>query len=147
MRSNFSDIQTVLALGPEAISVTTTAAAVDCSKCDEITFWFFVGTDGALDGSNYWTCTLTECATVGGSYTDVADADVDDGTTSPTNSIIINSTSEDDLGWKLGYKGNLQFVKALMTETGTLDGPVCIVAIKTAERMGHLNQYSDAVST
>lgn len=147
MRSSFSDIDTVTVLAPQAVTATTTSDPVDLSTHNKVTMLFAIGVDAALDGSNFWTLTLTESDTVGSGYTTVAAADVDDGTASPSASILVNAVAEDDTTYKLGYKGNKNFLKAVFTETGTLSGPIGATAILSESRMGELNQASIAIAS
>ena len=76
-----------------------------------------------LDGSNYITLTLEECATSGGSYTTCADADVvcyKNGTLQSTNAAVLNDMDEDNILVTFEYIGAAAFLHLQWTETGTI---------------------------
>ena len=120
---NFSDTQIAQMLAPQAITGDTTTAAAALTGFDSATFNVAFGADATPPdaATNLWNCYLTECDTVGGSYTTVADADCIDGTTAPVNAFgKVNSGSEDELTYSLGYKGTKPFVKIEINETGAV---------------------------
>lgn len=99
-------------------TTTVTSSAVDTFGYDAATIIFDIGNSGdTLSGSLYWTLTLTECDTSGGSYTAVAAADLLGW--SGAASYVIDAPAEDSLAVKVGYKGAKQFIKAVATVTGT----------------------------
>ena len=147
MIDNFADFDTVLMIEPTTLSATTTSSPVDLSEYNSVTVLWEVGVDAALTGANFWTLTLTESDVVGSGYTTVVAADIVDGTDSPTASVVVDSTTEDSLSYKLGYIGNARFLKAVLTETGTVSGNHNISAILGRKRMGPTAQVSNAVAS
>ena len=98
-----------------ARTTTTTGAAVDVFGFERVDIIVATGTvtDGTYDIS------LTECDTVGGSYTAVAAADiVHHSTGSGANGAIIPTTGDDAI-YVFGYIGSLQFIKVVATAQGT----------------------------
>lgn len=107
MRNDFhNSISCVDAVSPAAArTTTTTGAAVDLAGYESVAFAFISGT--ITDGTH--TPKLTECDTVGGSYTDVAAAD-QSGTLAAIGSDEVQEVS---------YIGSKRFVKAVITVTGS----------------------------
>lgn len=137
-RDLYNDIKTTSILAPINTSATVTSSAVDIQGYEGEAIAFAMGLSGdTLNGSNFWTLSLTECATVGGSYTAVAATDVivDGGTLGTTSTYAVNKTgggvNSDSQVVKFGYRGGLRFVKAVATKTGTMSvgTPIGIVAI------------------
>lgn len=149
-RDNFNVSDLCLMTVPATKTATTTSGAVDLQAFNSVSICFIFGASGdTLSGTVYWTCKITECDTVGGTYTDVADAEVIDGSTSPSNSVVVDVTGEDSLAYRLGYTGNARFLKAVITATGThtYGTPLAMMAILGNERMGPGAQASIAVAT
>lgn len=147
---NFADHDNCLMYSPATRTATTTSQPVDTAPYNSATICFEFGASGdTLSETVYWTCKITECDTVGGTYTDVADAEVIDGTTSPSNSIVINAPAEDELIYKLGYKGNARYVKGVITPTGThtYGTPISVHAKLGNKRMGPPSQASVAYAS
>lgn len=148
-KSNFHQFDTVTMLEPQAEVATVTSDPVDLDEYNGCTVLFHIGTDAALDSGDFWTCSLTECATVGGSYTAVATSNLEDGSTSASNPII-NDTAEDGTAYKLTYIGKLRFIRGVITEAsdgGDLNTIVAITAILTRKRMGPMIQVSKAIAS
>ncbi len=149
-RSKFHEIDTVTMSEPQEITATHTSDPVDLDEHNAVTVLFAIGTDAALDSGDYWTCSLTECATVGGSYTAVATSDLDDGSASPSNIVVNETTVDDGTTYKLAYIGSLRFIKAVMTETsdtGDIATTVNITAVLHDPRMGPTIQASIAIAS
>lgn len=123
-----SDIKLTQVVVPAVKTTTTTSSAIDTAGYESLTVLFDMGNSGdTLSGTLYWTLSLTECDTSGGSYTAVADADIVGG----TNSYVIDAPAEDSLAVKFGYIGNKRYVKGVATATGSHSSgtPIGIVAI------------------
>lgn len=144
---NFAEFDTVLMLQPSTISATTTSSPADLANYNAATIVWLVGVDTALASGSNWTWTLTESDVVGSGYTTVAAADIIDGEKSPTASVLVDSTAEDTLAYRLGYKGNKQFIKAVLTEAGTVSGIHSVLAVLGQKRMGPTAQVSKAVAS
>ena len=129
MRDLKNGIKKEQALAAVTATSTTTSAAIDLQGFNSLSVLFDIGASGdTLASGLYWTLSLTECDTVDGTYTDVADADVLEG----INSIVINDPAEDAVLQELNYVGGKRFVKAVATATGTHTNgtPMGITALK-----------------
>jgi hypothetical protein len=99
-------------------TATATSSAVNLAGFDAATIIFDIGNSAdTLSGSVYWTLSLTECDTSGGTYTAVAAADILGWAGAAT--YVIDAPAEDTLAVKVGYAGGKQYVKAVATATGT----------------------------
>ena len=151
MRDNFESFIPCEIGVPASKTATFTSSPVDLDISNSVTVLYIVGaaSSDTLSGSVYWTCTLTECATVGGTYTAVAAADIIDGSEPATNSVVIDADGECGLTYKLGYKGDMRFLRGVMTPTGTHTyGHVLgMVAIQGDIRMGAAGQASVVVAS
>lgn len=99
-------------------TATTTSDAIGLAGYDAATVIFDIGNSAdTLSGSVYWTLSLTESDTSGGSYTAVAAADVVGWNGAAT--YVIDAPAEDSLAVKVGYIGSKPFIKAVATATGT----------------------------
>lgn len=120
---------------PATKTTTVTSSEIDTAGFESLVVEFNVGNSGdTLSGSLYWTLSLTECATSGGSFTAVAAADirVQGGTAGTTSTYVIDAPAEDSLTVKFGYMGSLRYVKAVATATGSHSSgtPMGITAIQ-----------------
>jgi hypothetical protein len=98
-----------------ARTTTTTGAAVNVHGFERVDIVVCTGTvtDGTYDIS------LTECDTVGGTYTEVVAADIiHHSTGSDVNGAIVPTTGDDDV-YVFGYRGSKQFIKVVATAQGT----------------------------
>jgi len=68
-----------------------------------------------LSGSVYMTVGFQASDVVGSGYADIAAADLLGG----VNNVVIDDPAEDDVVIARGYKGNQQYVRVLITFTGT----------------------------
>lgn len=100
-----------------ARTTTTTGNAVDLGAHNGCVVW--VATGAVTDGT--YTVSLTECATVGGSYTAVAAADIIPGSTgSGANGAVIDTTAaHDNAMFFFGYRGTMEFLKVVVTVSGS----------------------------
>ena len=108
-----TNISSSVALNSATISsdTTTVGNVIDTAGYESVTFLASLGT--VTDGT--YTPYITECATTGGSYTAVADADLI-GTEAAAALTASNTSSE------IGYVGKLQFVKFSFVSTSTSSG-------------------------
>lgn len=100
-----------------ARTTTTTGDAVDLGAHNGCVVWVATGT--VTDGS--YAVSLTECATVGGSYTAVAAADIIPGSTgSGANGAVFDTTAAHDQAmFFFGYRGVMEFIKVVVTASGS----------------------------
>ncbi len=101
---------------------TVTGEAVDVSGYERVDIVIFSGT--ITDGTH--TFSLTECDTVGGSYTAVAAADiVPSATGSGANGAVLTTTStHDNAGMVFSYIGHQPFIRVIAISAGTTTGGV-----------------------
>lgn len=110
-----------------------TGTEVDLQGCEGALVIFNIGASGdTLSGSVYVTLTVMECATSGGTFTAVADADLGGG----ANSIVIDAAAEDDVVHWRAYFGSLRYIKAFVDFTGTHTNgiPISAVVVKGKRR-------------
>jgi len=82
-------------------------------------FTIYVGASGdTISGALYLKAELIECATVGGTYTVVADTDIIGADTN--DFALVDDPGDEELVYSLGYKGTLPFVKIRTTVVGTM---------------------------
>ena len=106
-RDGKNNMKVVVSILPQAVTDDVTGSAVDTLGFEKVTFAF---TAAAVTAG---TVKLTECATVGGDYTDVVAADVigTQGVAIVASGIVT-----------LGYIGGLRYLKPVFTHSanGTL---------------------------
>lgn len=80
----------------------------------------YIAANASIDGSNYWSLELEESAD-DSTYTDVAEADMIDPIASTTTGQfgLIDSTTEDSAFFRVGYRGNLRYIRVVCNITGT----------------------------
>lgn len=98
-----SRIGVVAAVVPATLTATNTSAAIDLQGYNGACV---VINTGAVAGAGNFTPKLTECDTSGGTYTDVAAADLSGSFVSV---LVQNSV------YKVGYKGSKRFLKTVLT--------------------------------
>jgi len=115
-----NNIKVVPSILPQAATGDVTGSAVDTKGFFSATLEFTATT--ALVGG---TVKLTECATSGGTYTDVASDDI-----IGTNDV---AAVEDDTV-TIGYVGSLRYLKAVFTHSanGVISGDVILASPQVA---------------
>lgn len=98
-----------------ARTTTTTGNAVGVAGYESVTICILTGT--VTDGTGTWS--LTECDTVGGTYTAVAAADM-----IGTPVVTDTTSTHDSAGFIFGYRGTKPFIKVVCTMAGTTTGQV-----------------------
>lgn len=118
------DVKIHLLYGPisrDADSATTTAAVNrSTSGAGSLVFLFSVG---AVADSTTLTPSFTECDTLGGSYTAVANGDL-------SATPVAFTTADDNKYQAIAYKGSKAFVKAVLTQAAHAAALVSIHAIE-----------------
>jgi hypothetical protein len=104
MKDLHSNIGVALAVIPATLTATSTSAAIDLQGFNSACA---VVSTGAVAGSGDYTASLTECDTLGGTYTAVAASDL-------LGEFI--ATLAADSVYKVGYVGNKRFIKAVVTK-------------------------------
>jgi len=118
MTNLFTETSTKPMTAPVNSTATVTSSAVDVSGYTGSKFHVYYGDSAdTLAADLCWTAKLTECATESGTYTDVAVGDV---IGADANSFgLVNAPTEDQKIYSLGYQGTCDFVKVVVTATGT----------------------------
>ena len=99
-----NNIAVVQAVAPAVLSATNTSSAIDLNGFESATV---VINTGAIVSSGDFTAKLTECETSGGTYTDVAAADLIGE---------FPASLEADSVVKVGYIGNMRYLKTVITK-------------------------------
>lgn len=111
-----TNVKALSALNIQAISSNTTTVGneIDTAGFESCTFIFHSGT--ITDGD--YRVEITECATSGGTFTAVANADLI-GLEADTS--ITDNTDDNQIG-TIGYIGALRYVKATVVSTNVTTG-------------------------
>lgn len=101
---------------------TVTGEAVGVAGYEQVDIVVLTGT--VTDGTH--TFSLTECSTVGGSYTAVAAADIiPSAAGSGANGVVLDTTAtHDNAGFIFSYIGNQPFIRVIAVSAGTTTGAV-----------------------
>lgn len=139
MLDDATDFKIAQGIAPAAARTTgtVTGTAVDSAGFESVTIDICSGT--ITDGTH--TFSLTECATVGGTYTAVVVGDlikgtqalVDDATLKGVGCVLDTTAAHDNAGLTFGYRGIKQFIKVIATSAGTTTGGVFSASV----RLGH----------
>jgi hypothetical protein len=111
---------------------------IDMAGCNSAVILIATGVEaGTLDGSNYWTFTMTHAdddrTGVAGSYSNVEAADVQGVTPSSGIVLTLDANGETPQITKIGYVGGKRFVKITPGETGTAQNlPQAVITVKGA---------------
>lgn len=140
-REMVSDVKFATAIVPAVATATVTSAEIDLQGFDSATVLFDIGNSGdTLSGSVYWTLTLTESDTSGGTFTTVAAADIVGGVASH----LIDAPAEDSVVVAFGYTGSKRYIKGVATKTGTHSNGT---PIGIASALGHASNAPVANTT
>ena len=106
---------------PATKTSTVMSDPVDKSGYAGAMFCVFYGNSGdTLSGTTKWDCKLQSCSTQSGTYSDVADADVESNLSSQDNSFgLVDAPADDSEIYCISYKGDDDWVKVVCTATGT----------------------------
>ena len=129
MRDLKNGIKKEQALKPVTATTDKTSSAIDLQGFNSASVLFNLGESGdVLSSTVYWTLSLTECDTSGGTYTPVAAADIMEGVAS----VVVNDPAEDGTLYQLNYVGGKRFIQGVATKTGvhTNGTPMGITALK-----------------
>ena len=120
MKDIYSGLGIVAAVVPATLTATNTSAAIDLQGFDGA---MVIIQTGAIGGSGNFTPKLTECATSGGTYTDVAAADLNGSFTDPLAASSV---------YKIGYRGNKRYIKTVLTLNSGTNIVAGVVVVKGA---------------
>jgi len=122
MRDLYDNVSVTQVTTPAVATATVTSSAIDLQGFNSAIVLFDLGASGdTLSSSVYWTLSLTECSTSGGTFTPVVTTDTSQG----INSVTV-ALGQDQASYKLGYIGSQRYVKAVATPTGTMTHGVII---------------------
>lgn len=127
----------IRAISPVAIGTTgtgKTSAAIDLAGYNAAEVEISYGTVTATNA--VFTTLLTECATTGGTFTSVADADLIGTELLAGLAAAATRTSgtTKNVTKNLGYKGALRYIKAKVSSTITAGTPIGVNVIKGRPR-------------
>lgn len=103
MKDIYSDLGVEAAVVPATLTATNTSAAIDLQGYNSA---MVIINTGAIAAAGNFTPKLIECATSGGTYTDVAAADL--------NGSFIAVLAASSV-YKVGYRGNKRYIKTVLT--------------------------------
>ena len=133
MRDIYSNVKIENILNPGIITATTTSAAIQVHKGGDALglYVMFGAKSGAktLSSGKYWDVTVTESDTASGTFTAVANADLQktSGEGAVGSIAYVNADGELSTTHGSGYRGNKEYIKVVLTLTG--DGPGINVAV------------------
>jgi hypothetical protein len=135
-RDLYNNVKVVQALAPAVINADTTSSAIDLQGYESTTILVDVGNSAdTLSGTNKIELELTECDTSGGSYTQVAAANLQGAVTGSNTGCfgLIDDPAEDTTVFKAGYIGSKQFLKVVVNFSGThsTGTPIGVLAVKS----------------
>ena len=112
----YNNIALVHALAPQTINTNTTTAssAIDLDGYEGALITFHSGAIAGTSAANIFTPLITECDTSGGTYTDVADADL-----IGTEAAAVHNGGTDNTITKIGYVGSKRYIKVSIVSTAT----------------------------
>jgi len=136
MRDLVSKLDHEVVLNAVVSTTTPTCTGVDCADALSVTHLVNIGESGdTLSGSVYLTVILQESVD-NSAWTTVADDDVilrNGNTIIATNSVVIDAAAEDDVVLGMGYIGNKQYSRPLITLTGTHTNGIPLAASAVKE--------------
>lgn len=111
-----STVRSLKHLAPAVYAATQTPAGADSSGFDAIGVLASIGAAGiTLSGVNSITLQLQESDTLGSGYTNVANTDV----VQPTSSMLLDDNTKANLNYRFDYIGFKRFIRLLVTFAGT----------------------------
>ena len=127
---------TTILAATAAVSADNDGTGLDTLLYDSNGFVVQIGTDSALDGSNYWSMELEE-SDDNSTFTDVADADMYTATGSGSGQFALcDATSEDAAHFTVWYRGTKRYIRVVLNETGTLSGPIAVLGVQSGYKYG-----------
>src|SRR4030042_1376970 len=105
---------------PATKTATVTSATLDLQNYEGSSFYVsYTTTTDTLSPTLRWVCKLQE-SDDNSTWTDVAVGDIVDGTSSPTNLFgYVNSNTEINAVYGIGYIGSKRYVRVVCTLTGS----------------------------
>ena len=117
MANIFESVSIKTLTAPVNSTGTVTSSSVDVSGYTGSAFYVHYGDSAdTLAAGLYWEAKLKECATSGGTFTDVSSDDI----STDTNAFgLVNAPTEDQAVFGVRYLGSQKFVKVEVTATGS----------------------------
>ena len=143
MRDLYNDISVTQPLNPVVSTTTKTSTAVDLQGFNSASILFSIGQSAdSLSGSIYWTLKLQH------SDDDLSYGDLDAADVLGSASIVVDSTSEDELVYRIGYVGKKRYLKGIATPTGTHSSgtPIGIIALRGRAAYTSVSEHNPALS-
>ncbi len=127
IRSVYGKFKEVFAFGATVGGGVGTTSVIDLQGFHSAWLVFTAGVF-AFTGTNKVTLNLLDSAD-GTTYGTVAMADVEGGESSTVMRVWDSSASDASAAYSLHYRGNKRYLKATLTEAGTVSVPMSCVAI------------------
>lgn len=126
MKDTHSCINPVL-IQSQTISADTNGTTIDLQGYRDCDVLVYVGTSASLDASNYWSLELEEAdesswgSDTAGTFSDVAEANMIEPVAGTTvgRFALVDSTSEDDAVYRVGYIGGKRFIRVVHNATSS----------------------------
>jgi len=144
MASAAPDISTVtgvlVGLGTAEYNADSTGSAVDVSNYGSAIVVIQTAS-GSFDGSNYFKFQLLECASSIGTFTEVTADDVVGATPDASGTIhTINAAQAAPAIKKIGYVGEMPYLKVRLDETGTATTTASVAIIGGRPRIAPVSE-------
>jgi len=144
MASAAPDISSVMGvkvgLGTAEYNADTTGSAVDVSNYGSAIVVIQTAS-GSFDGSNYFKFQLLECASSIGTFTEVTADDVVGATPDASGTIhTINAAQAAPAIKKIGYVGEMPYLKVRLDETGTATTTASVAIIGGRPRIAPVSE-------
>lgn len=144
----FDRIKITQILDPTSgLTATQTSAEFDSAGYESV---FFVVSYGecadTLSGTVYWTAKIRDCATSGGTYADLAAAEVYGATANAFG--LINDPAEDDALYCLAVRSSERYLKVVVTPTGSHSSgtPIAVYAVGLKSLSGNETTHLNAAN-
>lgn len=134
LRSLMAIIKPVLMFFPAVITATTTTSEVDNQGFGSLALTFAVGTM-AFSGTDKLTITIEHSDTSGSGFVAVGDGDLASAEVAASGIFkVLDAGTEDESVFTCDYVGAKRYVRAVLTEEGTVSVALSVVALQ-----GHPN--------
>ena len=136
MKDLYNKLEIAQVIDPVTASATVAAVEVDLAGYNSAMIVAYFGTNaGTLSSTNKWTVELTHADDDGtgsaGTYSNVGSDDVLGVTPASGVILTLDSNTEDNLAYKVGYVGGKRFVKIGLTKHASAPNiPVSICVVK-----------------
>ena len=128
MRDLYHNVLVTQHLNPVVSTSTKTSTTIDLQGFNSAVVVVALGQSGdTLSGSLYWTLTLQQ-SNDNATWVALAATDTNTGATS----VVVNATTLDKAAYSIGYIGNMRYLQAVATPTGSVSSgvPIGVIALR-----------------